>query len=199
MPIYAAFGIGVGNLGHGAPRRPMARWVEMLNAELSHGYPSVRVIGSFGHTGNFLADSLSTDLQEVTDRFGRALDTDWVVRPIDDVRAALTALARVAEPRYEMGIRWTSGVAFHGGRGIEFGSVARTAGAIIWKVSPQIIGVWKRDHLDTNGTLDRGRRGGGWGKISQDIETQLGGRWTARSRRTVEGLVKKTGEKQAAR
>ena len=94
MAIYTVFGVGVGNLGHGRmPRRTMAQWVEMLNRHLSQGHPVVRIVGSFGHTGNFLADSVSTDLDEVTAGFKRLLETGWVVRPIDDVRGALTALS----------------------------------------------------------------------------------------------------------
>jgi hypothetical protein len=41
--------------------------------------------------------------------------------------------------------------------------------------------------LVVGGKLDRNRRGG-WGGVSHDIAQQLGGRWTARSRRTIDGL-----------
>ena len=192
MAIYAVFGVGVGNLGRGrAPRRPMSKWVELLNSQLPQGRPSVRIIGFFGHTGNFLADSLSTDLEEVTARFRRLLDTDWVVRPIDDVNAALTALADIPRPQDENGVRWTLGLAFHGGAGIACGTVATTAQAVLWRIAPCTIGAWKRDVLGADDTLDRDRRGGGWGKVSGDLETQLGGQWTARSRRTVDGLIRK--------
>ena len=192
MALYAVFGVGLGNLGRGQPpRRPMAEWVEMLNRHLLDGPPSVQVIGFFGHTGNFLADSPSTELEEVTTRFDRLLDSHWVVRPIVDVRAALTALADAPKPEPEDGIRWTLGVGFHGRAGIECVSVATTPRAVLWKISPCTVGVWKRDNLGAGETLDRDRRGGGWGKVSDDIKSQLGGRWTARSRRTVDGLVRR--------
>ncbi len=193
MAIYAVFGIGVGNLGRGrAPRRPMPRWVEMLNGHLPEGSPTARIIGFFGHTGNFLADSPSTELEAVTARFNSLLDIEWVVRPIDDVRAALSALADAPEPEAEDGIRWTLGLAFHGLNGTEGSYISTTPRAILWKISPCTIGVWKRDNLGADKTLDKDRRGGGWGHISDDVEKQLGGRWTARSRRTVDGLVRRT-------
>jgi hypothetical protein len=165
--------------------------MEMLNKHLSHGHPSVRIVSFFGHTGNFLAHSESTNLDEVTARFRRLLETDWVVRPIDDVRVALTALDDISEPKDEAGIRWTLGLAFHGGNGIGCDTVATTPRAVLWKISPCTIGVWKRDNLGAHETLDRDRRGGGWGAISDDVERQLGGQWTARSRRTVDGLIRK--------
>jgi hypothetical protein len=191
--IYAVFGVGIGNLGRSrAPRSPMPEWAEMLNRHLADGTPPVQIIGFFGHTGNFLADSPSTSLEKVAARFGRrVLETDWMVRPMDDVQAALAALASAPRPEAQDGIRWTLGLAFQGRAGIEGGSVLTTSRAILWEISPGAIGVWKRDNLGEGGTLDRDRRGGGWGKISDDIETQLGGRWTARSRRTVDGLARK--------
>ena len=192
MALYAVFGIGVGNLGRGrTPRRPMSKWVQLLNRHLPQRHPLIRITGYFGHTGNFLADSDSIDLEEVTARFGKLLGTAWVVPPIDDVCTALTGLADVPEPLAENGIRWTLGLAFHGGVGIACGSVATTPQGVLWRIAPHTIGVRKRDVLGGDDTLNRNRRGGGWGKVSADIESQLGGQWTARSGRTIMGLIRK--------
>ncbi len=192
MALYAVFGVGIGNLGRGrTPRRPMSKWVELLNRHLPQADPPVRIIAFFGHTGNFLAESASTDLEEVTARFEDVLDTAWVVRPLDDVRAALTAIADLPEPRGENGIRWTLGLAFRREAGIAPGSIATTPQAVLWRVAPHTVGAWKRDALSGKDVLDRVRRAGGWGKVSGDIEGQLGGQWTARSRRTIKGLIRK--------
>lgn len=194
MAIYVALGVGVGNLGRGrAPRRPMLKWVDMMNMDLSHGHPSVRIVGFFGHTANFLADSASTDLEQVTARFRGLLATDWVVCPIADMVAALIALDHASKPQEEYGIRWTRGLAIHGAVSIAWGTVTTTPRAVLWTISPGIIGVWKRDNIGPDATLDRIRRRGGWGAISDDIGSQIGGRWTARSYRTVNGLVRKSG------
>jgi hypothetical protein len=190
--IYGVFGVGIGNVGRGrAPRRPMPEWVVMLNRHLAGHTPPVHITDFFGHTGNFLADSPSTNLEEVARRLERVLEIDWAVRRIEDVQAALSDLADAPKPEAQDGIRWTLGVAFQGRAGIEGRNILTTPRAILWEISFDAIGIWKRDNLSEGGTLDRDRRGGGWGKISDDIETQCGGRWTARSRRTVDGLIRK--------
>lgn len=192
MAIYAVFAVGVGNLGEARkPRRLMVEWLELMNMHLSLGHPSVRIVGFFGHTGNFLADSVSNDLEQVTTRFKGLLSTEWVVLPIEDVVIALAALANVSEPQGEHGVRWTLGLAFHEASAVTWRSLETTPRAVLWTVSPCTIGLWKRDNLNQDGILDRIRRGGGWGAISDDIERQIGGRWTARSCRTVKGLVRK--------
>jgi hypothetical protein len=57
----------------------------------------------------------------------------------------------------------------------------------MFSVSVEMVAVWKHDLL-TGAKLDRHRRRGGWGAISADIAHQLGGQWTSRSRRTIDGL-----------
>jgi hypothetical protein len=168
----------------------MSKWVDLLNRHLAEGYPAVRITRSFGHTGNFLADSPSSDFSKIAARFERLLHTDWVVHPVEDVRAALRTLAAARQPPNQKGIRWTPGLAFRGGTGVEFENVATTPRAVLWKISPSVIGVWKHDDLGASEVLNRERRGGGWGAVSGHIEHELDGQWTARSRRTVDGLVR---------
>jgi hypothetical protein len=50
-----------------------------------------------------------------------------------------------------------------------------------------VVAVRKLDVLK-DGKLDRQHRRGGWGGVSFDIALQVGGQWTARSRRTIDGL-----------
>jgi len=188
--LYAVFGVGIGNFGRGRARsrRPMARWVQMLNERLLDGDPAAQIIGVFGHTGNFLVDSPARSLAEVSARFHRLLDTDWVVRRIEDVRAALVVLADAPQPTQAERVRWTPGFAF--GDGAACGAVSSTSRAVLWRVSSYAIGAWKRDNLSAADRLDPGRRAGGWGAVSNDIHRQIGGQWTARSRRTLDGLIK---------
>jgi len=98
--LYAVFGVGIGNIGRGRVqrRRPMSRWVQMLNERLLDGDPAAQIIGVFGHTGNFLADSPAGSLTDVSAPFYHLLGTDWVVRPIEDLRAALRVLAVKKSP-----------------------------------------------------------------------------------------------------
>ena len=190
MGVYVVFGVGIGNLGQ-HHRRPMTGWIAQLNRSLDQRSPTVEIIDSFGHTGNFLASSSSADLKEVIASLDGELATNWVVRPLNSVLTAVTAVSNECKPEASDGIRWTPGLAFQVGAGIECKGVVTTPRAILWQISPGTIGVWKRDILGKGNMLDRNRRGGGWGKISGDIEAQLGGRWTARSLRTVDGLLSK--------
>jgi hypothetical protein len=195
MALYAVLAIGVGNVGRNQnARRPMPEWVETLNKLLSEGQPPVQVVGSFGHTGNFIAGSPSNDLPQISARFHNLLSTDWVVRSADDMRFAWKAVMEAVQPPNKNGIRWTPGLALHGEGGIDFHTIVSTPRAVLWKISPFAIGVWKHDNLGASGvTLDRERRGGGWGAVSHDITRQIGGRWTSRSLRTVEALVRHFG------
>ena len=190
MALYAVLAAGVGNVGRGqARRRRMADWVSLLNAHLAAGQPRVEILGYFRQTGNFMATSLSGVLEEVTERFDGLLDTEWVVRPLDDVASALTVLLAAPQPETETGIRWTAGLVLHGGAGVPCGAVTSTARAVLWRISPAIVGAWKRDHEDENGRLNPSERGGGWGAVAEDVGRQLVGRWTARSQSTVQGLI----------
>jgi len=96
----------------------MPEWVKMLNIHLAEQQPPVRVIGSFGHTGNFIVDSSSNDLEEITERFYGLLETEWVVRSTEDMRSAWKAVMGAVQPPSQDGIRWTPGVALHGEGGI---------------------------------------------------------------------------------
>ena len=189
MALYAVLGVGVGNVGRGqARRRPMDDWVSLLNASLAEGQPRVEILRYFRHTGNFLASSRCV-LEEVSDRFDGLLETDWIVRPIADVASALTALSTAPRPEVEAGIRWTAGLVLHGRAGVPCGALASTERAVLWRISPAIVGALKRDRENENGRLNSSQRGGGWGALAKDVGRQLGGRWTARSQSTVQGLI----------
>lgn len=69
--------------------------------------------------------------------------------------------------------------------------VSDTKRASSFRVSGLVVAIRKRDALTLRGILDRNRRGGGWGAIAAEIGHQLGGKWTARSIRTLSGTLKK--------
>jgi hypothetical protein len=55
---------------------------------------------------------------------------------------------------------------------------------------PRIRIAWKGDVLNPQGnTLDNTQREGGWGSLSERMKKVAGGLWTARSLKSVEGLV----------
>jgi hypothetical protein len=192
VAVYAVFAVGIGNLGRQrTPRRPMTEWVKRLNRTLGNGTPPLQVVGFFGHTGNFLVSCSLTEPHAVRALFIGQLETDWIVRRIEDVKSAVTESATYPKPEARLGIRWTQGLAFSEDPNMECKRLQWTPRAILWEVCRGVSGVWKADRFVERGILDSNRRSGGWGKISEDIGTQLGGRWTARSLRTVQGLLRK--------
>ena len=174
--MLAAFGVGLANFGTGRHVLP-----RQLAADVSDVLP---LIGWYGATGNFaLADD---DPETVRDVLQEISGTTWVVLPFDEVNAALDVLAALAEPPHSVNERPTPGLAFAVTRAHP-GAVAPTPRAHLQRVSERVVAVRKLDALK-NGKLDRRQRRGGWGGVSIDIARQVGGQWTARSRRTLDGL-----------
>jgi hypothetical protein len=102
---------------------------------------------------------------------------------------AMDALAGWPPPAQEAGVRWTPGLAIRIGEGTPIPDIGDTARARLRWVGDGIVAVHKRDLLDASNRLDRARRQGGWGAVSRDVALQVGGVWTARSQRTVLGLL----------
>jgi hypothetical protein len=174
--VLFAFGVGLANFGSGRDRRPRE-----VAAAIAEALP---LIASYGHTGNVALEDggrieIHTVLEAVT-------GMDWAIVDAKELDDALTALAGLPEPSHAPGERPTPGLAFVVGaaRGGNVGSNER---AHLHRVSQNIIAVWKFD-LVREGKLDRDRRRGGWGAISSDVARQVGGRWTTRSRRTLDGI-----------
>jgi hypothetical protein len=158
--ILLAFAVGQNNFGGGRTR--MAELVPEIRRHLP---AAARLLGSHGHSGNVAVDF--HDPAAVAEALRSASGRDWAVVPADEVAQALRALQPVREAQ---GIRLTPGLAFRVGDGA-------------------VVPVTKRDVLD--GTrLDSNRRDGGWGAISSEVSRAHPGRWTARSWRPVDGLLR---------
>ena len=180
--MLAAFGVGLANFAtgrHVLPRHLAADVREVLAP-----------IAWYGATGNFaIADGDPESVRAVLQKFS---GTTWAVMPLDEVNAALEILAMLAEPPHSVDERPTPGLAFAVTRAHP-GAVASTPRADLQRVSDRVVAVRKLDVLK-NGKLDRQQRRGGWGGVSIDIARQVGGQWTARSRRTLDGLRRRANE-----
>ena len=180
--LYFCFGVGFGNFGTGREWR-MADLVKTIG---DRDPERLDVIAWYGSTGNVaVRGQRPADMQSVLrDVSGRA----WAVVDRRGVERGLEALngwnPRDRTPR----TRWTGGLAFavSGDRG---GAVEDTERAKLRRLERGIVAVYKNDAVTVAGRLDRNRRRGGWGAISLDVSRQVEGDWTARSRRTIEGLL----------
>jgi hypothetical protein len=180
--MLAAFGVGLANFSTGRQVGPRE-----LAACARKALP---LIAWYGATGNFALADCSVD--EAGAILSGLSGTDWAVLPFDEVDAALEVLSTLTEPACAIGERATPGLAF-AVTAADSGPVASTQRAALRRVSDRIVAVHKLDQLQ-DGKLDRQHRRGGWGAVSADIGRQVGGRWTARSRRTLEGLRRRASD-----
>jgi hypothetical protein len=141
------------------------------------------MVASYGATGNVAFEGghvLETKrvLAEITGR-------KWAVLSMRRLDRALAILTGRPIPSHDSQIRPTPGLAFAVVPALK-GIVRSTDRAVLKRISPDIVAVWKLDLLD--GDRLHANRRGGWGGVSTDIAEQVGGRWTACSRRTLDGL-----------
>jgi hypothetical protein len=174
--IVYAFGVGLANFAAGRSRPP-----RQLVADVAEVLP---LVAWYGATGNLAL--AAGEPAEVAQRLADITETAWAVIPARDLSAALGALDAQPAPRVPAGIRATPGLGF----AVEpsrLGLVRSVPEAALWRFSDRIVLVHKFDVLAGN-RLDRTRRRGGWGQVSAAVARQIGGRWTARSRRPLAGL-----------
>lgn len=198
MSLFLAFGVDIGNVGRLKNQRPptdalIAEW----NKKLSHAREfRLAFIGSYAQTGNYvLQASQAEGLERIVEILAQHIRSHnfavfscvEFVSAFDPVRYALQRT-----PSSIPGRRWTPGIVMDlnptGGipprpRSDEkaaFGSFA----------VPRIRTAWKGDILSSQeDALDRKQREGGWGALSERMKAAAGGVWTARSMKSVEGIV----------
>ena len=196
--LFLAFGVDIGNVGCLKGQRPstdalIAEW----NKKLSHAREfRLAFIGSYTQTGNYvLQASQAEGLERIVEILAQHVRSHkFAVFSCVEFVSALDPIRRALQqtPSPIPGRRWTPGIVMDlnstGGipptprsdEKVAFGSFA----------VPRIRTAWKGDVLDPEGdTLDRTEREGGWGSLSERMRTVAGGVWTARSMRSVEGIV----------
>jgi hypothetical protein len=190
---YIAFGLNVGNLGRASGKRiPMREWVKRINHKLESSDSGTRVVAWYGHTGNLVIDAGSAPALIRSQLSKAAGGTDFVVLAAAEVARLVEKAESLRAPTQVPGTRWTRGLVFC----LDGGTVGTATchdgplGRLI-RVSPLALMACKRDILDDTRRLDRTRRQGGWGAVATLAGRQYGGRWTARSLRTVIGVVQK--------
>lgn len=175
--VLFAFGVGLANFAAGRSMPPKA-----VIAAISQ---KLGVLASYGSTGNVAPED--GDLEEIHRKLETATGTAWAVVGAERLESGLRMLDAIPPPALSSNQeRPTPGLAFAVTRARP-GPLSSNERVILHRVSMDIVAVWKLDLL-AGSVLDRDRRRGGWGAVSVDIGMQVGGRWTARSRRTLDGL-----------
>jgi hypothetical protein len=184
---YAAFGVGLGNLGrHARGRVEHSRWVPQVNRLLAG---VAGVVAAFGHTGNFVVAS-SAPPADIVNALKEAVQTPFALLTILELHGLVRAVSQLSPVAPNKGVRLTPGAALLVEGSASDQALQNTSRAEYLRWSHQIVLVRKLDVETPRGVLDRGRRGGGWGAIAGELGRQVGGRWTARSIRTLSGTLR---------
>jgi hypothetical protein len=189
---FTLFEVGRANVGDARHRPTVTELLRTWNTGLKGS--GLRFIGAVGHTGNYFVEAteptnLSALLKVNLNIRVAVFDASEFVQ---FVTAAQNTLA--FSPAAPQGRRPTAGLVMdldaHGtvpplppdSERLMFADFA----------APRVRGVWKLDVLRTDGkALDRTKREGGWGSVSQMMHGHAGGEWTARSMRTINRLALK--------
>jgi hypothetical protein len=186
---HVALGVNVGNLGRGRKtRESILVRCDRINRTLIRNDVDLRVITYYGHTGNPVLET--TTLQPAG--AGKALsDADggvWMALSTEALRTAVLCVKNMPAPTSEHGVRWTPGLVFAVTKSAAV-NIESSAKVCLRGISASIVAAWKRDRMTARGILDRTKREGGWGAVSAVVANQTEKRWTARSLKTLEGIL----------
>jgi hypothetical protein len=198
VTLFFAFGVDMGNLRKDVmPRARMQELIRRWNKQLASAESgSLEFLEFYRHTGNFLFEAHgNAQLERVAEVLAQteALPV-FAVFPKDEFLSCLGLLhkALLQTPGTQPGRRWTPGLVMDvspkgGIPPTPFSDEKAVFGAL---GLPRVRVAWKGDILANNGqTLDKTKREGGWGALSDRMKQAAGGMWTARSISSIEGLV----------
>ena len=198
MNLFLAFGLDIGNVGLSkAPRSPTKTLLADWNRNLSRDR-ELRLIfvNAYGHTGNYVLQASQTGrLEHVANVLAKQVPSyRFVVFAYTDFLLGFEPIRRALKhsPPAVPGRRWTPGIVMDANTrgGIPPLPLSDEKGAFGAFAVPRIRIVWKGDILDEQkAKLDNMQREGGWGSLSARMKKVTNGSWTARSIKSVEGLV----------
>jgi len=198
MSLYIAFGLNIGNVGRiQTPRPPDKVLLDHWNKRLSSSR-EVRLafVGSYAHTGNYVLQAPQSErLEHVVAVLARHVPSHrFAVFVYAEFLAVLEPIRRALNqtPPAVPGRRWTPGIVMDMNPNGRI-PPAPASDEKAWFGSfavPRIRIAWKGDILDEQeDKLDNTQREGGWGSLSERMKKVAGGLWTARSMKSVGGIV----------
>jgi len=153
-------------------------------------------VGSYAHTGNYvLQASQPEQLGRIVEVLARHIQShQFVVFTYAEFIATLEPFRRALKqtPPAVLGRRWTPGIVMDvnpNGRIPPIPASDEKAWFGSFAI-PRIRTAWKGDILKAHeDVLDNTQREGGWGNLSARMKKIAGGMWTARSMKSVGGIV----------
>jgi len=197
MRVLFVFERGRANFGSGR-QHSKTKVAELIEAALDG--TDAEYLCSFYTTGNHairVGDDMSTTV--LARLIATATGLACAVVTAETLRTAERALAAWEPPAPAPGCRWTPGLGFLIDGTPSVAELLPSRRAVLCRLSDDVVGVYRRDRETPAGRIDAKRRDGGWGAVSEDIATRIGGRWTARAISRVEGLRRLTEAHIAAR
>jgi hypothetical protein len=199
MDTHLIFGVNIGNIGRARNSRPIVReQVAAVNRALYNAEIPAQLTSSFGHTGNFVLQMTNCSLASTRLIIETALLTKVVIVPLIELESYVAKLSAIRELLATPGTRPTPGLVLYVDGPAQSGSIESTARVKFQRLSQSVVAAWKLDILTDRNILDRSQRQGGWGALSYEVAHQVGGLWTARSLRTIMGLITRAKQNNGA-
>ena len=189
MRVFLVFAVGIGNFA--SRKTVMQDYVRATNQKLSLLNSRTRIKDWYS-SRNFVVEASDNNRMNVGDELSLALGTACATFTIDEIASDVAVAKQAVSPASEPGFGWTRGVAFRV-QGRPSTIIPRpTAQAAFFPINRDAVGVFKKDKLtEGEATSVRENPAGGWGAISADITKAVGGTWTSRPLKRVEGILAK--------
>jgi len=189
LGIFVVLGVGTGNFS--SRKMTMEEYVHATNQKLSLLRTPTRVVDYHHMAGNFVVQTPKMNRLEIADELSLVLGTSCAVNPTQDVLACVNIAEKVSSPQNQPGIRWIKGIAFKvRGRSCTV-DLKPSPRAEFFRIKEYAVGVFKKDQLIREGSLDKASSIGGWAAVSDDVSSATGGIWTARALMRIQGVVAK--------
>jgi hypothetical protein len=184
------FAFGIGNFS--GNRLPKGGWTATLKEAFGARGLDPTAVASFGHSGNFVVNGAAS-MTVVRETAESVLKKECAVVTLSELASLIRALEELRLPRASKRdgklTRWTKGAVLPiSGSAKGFSPWPSDRGRYL-ALDGRCILAAKSDCVLPDGTLDKDNRKGGWGGLSDDVTSRFGGKWTARSRRTLWGTL----------
>jgi hypothetical protein len=195
MATVIAFGRHIGDIGT-RDHPKMHEWVPRLNDALATLASGSRIVNCFDDSGNFVVISPGGDLQSIASDLQATTGKEFVAVHRESLGHWRDALKGLVIPPAEDGFRWTPCLSIRLDVPTDSTSAEgwSTPNGHYFPVAAQCTAVWKRDRLMPGRDKLDTRNRTPLGALSRDCEVRLGGRWTSRTSRTIDGTLRRASE-----
>ncbi len=166
--------------------------ITRMNRALEACRADLRLTSWYGHTGNLVAETNSLSRADAGRIVSELDHRNWIAFGAEALLQIVQQVASIAAPENQRNVRWTPGLIFAVTRPDPAYRIQDSPRGRFNRTSLTIVAAWKRDRSESAVRLHKDRNGG-WGALSCDLGEQTKSVWTARSLRTVRGVLRWAG------